>query len=313
MIIESWLLIAFIAPFLWALVAVIDTYFVHGIYSDEYDGTVVSGLFQIVPWILVLMGVIQFSFPGTEIAFLALFAGGFFITSFFCYFWALFVSNDTALMQTIWSLSIPAVPFFSWIILGEILLPMHYIGIGIALFGVLLFHFDAKVKRVGFFKIALPMFAAVVFLSLSMVIGKKAYEFSDQPDFWSIYLLFSTGAVITSFLILIIGRGRQSLGKLRHIASISKRYFIPFFLSESLSLIATVASQKAISLAPSVSYVVVIESLVPVFIMLISLAIFFITMNMGKFNSDIYREQFSGATVKIFATAFIALGIYIVV
>lgn len=311
--IESWILIAFIAPFLWALVAVIDTYFVHGVYSDEYDGTVVSGLFQVFPWILVLMGVIQFTFPGNEIAFLALFAGGFFITSFFCYFWALFVSNDTALMQTIWSLSIPAVPFFSWIILGEILLPMHYVGIGIALFGVLLFHFDAKVRKIGFLKIVLPMSAAVVFLSLSMVIGKKAYEFSDQPDFWSIYLLFSTGAVITSFLILLIGRGRQSLVKLRHIGSISKRYLVPFFLSEGLSLIATIASQKAISLAPSVSYVVVIESLVPVFIMLISLAIFSITMNIGKFNSDIYKEQFRGASMKILATIFIAIGIYIVV
>ncbi len=312
--IESWLLIAFIAPFLWALVAVIDTYFVHGVYSDEYDGTVVSGLFQVFPWILVLMGVIQFTFPGNEIAFLALFAGGFFITSFFCYFWALFVSNDTALMQTIWSLSIPTVPFFSWIVLGEILLPMHYVGIGIALFGVFLFHFDAKVKRIGFFKIVFPMFAAVVFLSLSMVIGKKAYEFSDQPDFWSIYLLFSVGAVITSFLILIIGRGRQSLVKLKHIASMSKRYFVPFFLSESLSLVATVTSQKAINLAPSVSFVIVIESLVPVFVMIMSilLARIFLSLKRSEYRR-LYEEQMMGVKMKLGATAMIALAIYLIV
>ena len=81
---ETWFLVALIAPFLWAIVAIIDTYFVDGVYEDEYDGTIISGGFQSLPWLLVLFGVVDFTFPGFELASLALLAGGFFFFSFFC-------------------------------------------------------------------------------------------------------------------------------------------------------------------------------------------------------------------------------------
>ena len=307
---QNWFLIALIAPCLWAMVAIIDTYFVHGVYEDEYDGAVISGVFQSLPWLLVPLGVIGFAFPPVEVAALALFSGGLFILAFFCYFKALFVSNDSALMQILWNVSVPVVPFFAWLVIGEVLTPVHYAGIGIAFLGTLLFNFDDTVKRIGFRRIALPMLGAVVFLSLSMVVAKKAYQLPDV-DFWSIFLLFSIGATITSLVVLAIGQ-RGAFERAKKITTLSGKYFFFFLTAEGLSLIATMTSQKAISLAPAVSFVAVIESLVPVFVMLISLVIVFVFRNTEKVDVNPYRNQVSGMGIKILALVFIAVGIYAV-
>jgi uncharacterized membrane protein len=306
-----WFLMALIAPILWALVSIIDNYSVHGIYEDEYDGMVVSGVFQSLPWLLVPLGVIGFTFPAIEVATLALFSGGLFILAFFCYFRALFVSNDSALMQILWNLSVPVVPFFAWLVIGEVLTAMHYAGIGIAFFGTLLFNFDGTVKRIGFRRIMLPMLGAVGFLSLSMVVAKKAYQLPDA-DFWSIFLLFSLGATVTSLVALALGK-KNPFEKAKKIATLSGKYFFFFLVAEGLSLGGTITSQKAISLAPAVSFVAVIESLVPVFVMMFSL--FLIQMMKVSGHAavgDVYKGQLSGAGIKILALAFVVIGIYIV-
>ncbi len=308
---ETWFLVALIAPFLWAIVAIIDTYFVDGVYEDEYDGTIISGVFQSLPWLLVLFGVVDFTFPGFEIASLALLAGGFFLFSFFCYFKALFVSNDTALMQIFWNISVLTVPFFAWLLISEVLTPVHYIGIVVAFFGITLFNFDKKVKRVGLARIVLPMMGAIVFLSLSMVITKEAYTLSF-PDFWSIFLLFSMGATVTSLAILAMGT-EEPFRKTHDILVLCKKYFFLFVLGETLSIVATVASQKAISLAPSVSFVTVIESLVPVFVMFISLLIVLFFRHAKWIDIRPYRDQVSDMGIKILALMFIIIGIYAVV
>jgi len=306
---QNWLLVALIAPCLWAVVAIIDTHFVHGVYEDEYDGTVISGVFQLLPWLLVPLGVIGFTYPGTEIALIALSAGGFLLLSFFCYFKALFVSNDSALMQIFWNVSVLVVPFFAWLLIGEVLASVHYAGIGVAFLGIMLLNFDGKVKGIGFFRIALPMLEAVVFLSFSMVVARMAYELTS--DFWSIFLLFSVGAAIAALLILVIGK-RNPFRRAKKIVELSRKYLLFFIIAEGLSIVATLTSQKAISIAPAVSFVAVIESLVPVFVMLISFIIVFVFRNFRKVDVIPYRNQFSDAGIKILALLFIAVGIYMI-
>ncbi|NCQ06371.1 MAG: EamA family transporter [Candidatus Moranbacteria bacterium] len=305
---QNWLLWSLIAPFLWAVVTVIDTHFVHDVYEDEYDGTVVSGVFQSLPWLLVPFGIVSFTFPEIEVAGLAFLAGGMFICSFFCYFKALFVSNDGALMQILWGVSVLVVPFFAWVFIGEVLQNIHYIGITIAFVGICLFNFDGKIKQVGFSRILLPMIGAIVFLSLSMVITKKVQQ--PDADFWSIFLVFSLGSTIFSLVILAIGK-KNPFKRAQKIATLSGKYFPIFAIAESLSIVATMTSQKAISLAPAVSFVAVIENLIPVFVMIISLSIVFVFRN-TKIDVSPYRSQVSGAGIKILALGFIAIGIYTV-
>lgn len=306
---QNWLLWSLIAPFLWAVTSVIDTHFVHDVYEDEYDGTVVSGMFQSLPWLLVPIGIVRFTFPEIEVAGLAFLAGGMFICSFFCYFKALFVSNDGSLMQILWGVSVLVVPFFAWMFIGEVLLDIHYVGIAVAFVGIFLFNFDGKIKQVGFSRILLPMIGAIVFLSLSMVITKKVQQ--PNADFWSIFLVFSAGATIFSLVILAIGK-KNPFRRAQKIANLSGEYFPIFAIAEGLSIVATMTSQKAISLAPAVSFVAVIESLIPVFVMIISLIVVFAFRNTKRFDVSPYWNQVSGAGIKILALAFIAIGIYTV-
>lgn len=306
---QNWFLIALIAPCLWAIVAIIDTHFVHGVYEDEYDGTVISGVFQSLPWLLVPLGVIEFIFPAVEAAILAFLAGGLFLLAFFSYFKALFVSNDSALMQILWNVSVLAVPFFAWLFIGEVLTSTHYAGIGLAFVGIMFFNFDRKIKGIGFRKITLPMLGAVGALSLSMVVAKKAYQL--DPDFWSVFLLLSLGATITAPAILAIGK-KNPLQRARKIVALSGKYFFFFAIAEMLSITATITSQKAISLAPAVSFVAVIESLVPVFVMLISFVIVLVFRSTESIDVRPYRNQVSGMGIKILALVFIVVGIYAV-
>ncbi|MFZ1655175.1 MAG: hypothetical protein WAT84_05095 [Candidatus Moraniibacteriota bacterium] len=306
---QNWFLLALVAPCLWALVAIIDTYTVHSVYEDEYDGAVISGVFQSLPWILVPLGIVQFTFPGIEIAVVALLAGGFFLLSFFCYFKALFVSNDSTLMEIIWNLNILVVPFFAWLLIGEVLVSAHYTGIAVAFLGIILFNFDRQTKEIGYYKILLPMLGAVVSMSLGMVISKQAYELSS--DFWSVFLLFSIGATIATFLILAIGR-RNPFLKAKKIASLSRKYFLLFIIAEGFSVIATLTSQRAISIAPAVSVVAVIESLAPVFVMIFSLILVTVFRNSGRIDLRSYHNQFSNAGIKMLALSLISVGIYLI-
>lgn len=308
-----WFLMALLSPLLWALVAIIDNHFVHGVYEDEYDGMVVSGVFQLLPWLLVPLGVVEFILPNVEMATLAFLAGGLFILAFLCYFRTLFVHNDSALAEIFWNLSVVVVPFFAWLLVGEVLKGVHYAGIGVAFLGTLLFNFDGGVKRVGFLRVAFPMMGAVIFLSLSMVLSRQVYE-ALKPDFWSVFLIFSLGATITSFVALTIMR-KNVFEKVKKIITLSKKYFLYFCLAEGLSLGSTITSQKAISLAPAVSFVSVLESLVPGFVMIFSLFLIQIMkiMKVSGTNVDVYKRQLSGAGIKIFALVLVVIGIYITV
>lgn len=305
----TWLLLAFVAPFLWAWVSTIDNYFVHSVYEDEFDGAIISGFFQSVPWLFVPLGLVQFQFPGVGTAWWAMGAGAFFLFSFICYFRALFMHNDSALIQILWNLSVPTVPFVAWFILSETLLPIHYAGIALAFVGVTLFVLDGGVTRDGFWKAAVPMFGAVLALSLSMVISKKAYGRSDA--FWSIYLFFCLGAtMLAAFLLVVVGRkkAKERAGK---IIRLSGKYFWFFLLAESLSVIGTLTSQGAIRLAPAVSFIAVIEALVPVFVMTNSLILVVCFRKLRRNGmQELYQEQLAGLRTKVLAVVLIVAGIY---
>lgn len=307
---NNWLLIAFITPFLWALVNIIDVYFVDSVYEDEYDGAMISGAFQIVPWLLVPIGIIPFSFPGTHAASLAVLGGIFFLLAFFFYFRALFSRNDVALIQVLWNLSVPLVPFLAWIFLGERLDVVHYTGIVIAFGGAMLLSFDPKIRSYGFVSMTGVMMAAVFFLSLSMVIEEWAYTVAG--DFWSVFLLFSLGATITGIGLSFLDK-KGGLERFRHIGGLSRKYFLVFLSAETLALLGTLTSQRAIDLSPSVSFVAVIESLVPAFVIAVSFLLSIVLFAKNRtLAGKLYRDQLVGLRMKVVSIALIAYGIYLI-
>lgn len=312
-----WLLVSFMAPLLWALVNIIDVYFVKGIYQDELDGTIITGLFQIIPAIVALFFINSgFAINGVShiewydpILLLALFGGFLFNLAFYYYFKALFRHSDAAFLQIIWSLTIIVVPVLSFIIFKEVLSWVQYLGMGIALIGALALSSSKKLKEKFSWRYLLIMSAAVVILSVSMICEDKVYgDLTSRGYGFSIgFLFFSLGAVLNGLFFAII--------KKRNPFPFIRKYFHIFIISEIINVLGNFASQKAIAIAPSVSFVAVVETFVPVFIVAISLLVL-AYLAWKKKKSDVvksmYEEQLDGVWVKVFATIIMSLGVYII-
>lgn len=306
----DWLLIALIAPVLWAFVSVIDNFFVESVYKDELDGIVISALFQLAPWLLVPLGILQFSsFESTSVW--AIGSGFFFLASLFQYFRSLFLVNDSALMQILWSLSVPLVPFFAFFFVNETLSLSHYLGIAVAFVGVLIFNFDIEPgagKRLR--RVAIPMAWAVVCMALSMVFGKKAFIVSSNIE--TNFLLFCLGGVFILLLVPLFDR-MTLVKRFIQTKDLMRGHFFVFSLAEGLSVMATFSSQWAIKLAPAISFVALIESLTPVFVVLVSIGVILFIRFFGNYALEkIYREQIVHMRVKILATVIIATGVFLI-
>ena len=151
-----WLVLAFLAPMFWAIVNVVDVYFVKGIYKDELDGSIITALFQIIPVLVILIllkisanqvGGLTSGINGKESLLLLALVGGFlFNLAIYFYYKALFNHDDVALLQIIWSLTIVVVPILSFLLLGEELPFYKYLGMGIVLLGVVLLSLNKKLE-----------------------------------------------------------------------------------------------------------------------------------------------------------------------
>lgn len=308
---QNWFIMALLVPFFVAIVNILDIYFVQSIYEDEWDGVLISGLFQLTPWLLVLSGLIEFHSPSLFPFLLALFAGGFLMVSFYFYFRVLFSSNDMVSVQVMSALSILLVPFLSWFMFGATLSPVHYFGILLAALGTLILSIAKKNESHQLRSFFYYIIIAVFFLSLSMVLQEQTYRLIGH-DFWTGFLLFTCGGFFMSLGLLLFDK-RPFMKRLAHIIHVSRNNLLVFAVAESISIFGILASQRAIDLSPSVSFVIVIESLLPIFILLMSgiLVLVFLFLDRKK-AQQMYRDQFSFFWIKICASVVIVAGIYLV-
>lgn len=297
---------------LWALVSLIDIYFINGVYENEFDGTIISGIFQLAPWVLIPW--LGFDLPDKRVATMAIAGGFLYSVSTFFYFKALFVSGDAVATELLWNLSIPIVPFLSFIFIGEHLSAIHYVGIGISFIGASLLSFDDKIRTKKVRGLPLIMIGAVIFLALSMIIEESVYK---KTDFWPGFLLFSLGAFIGGVffwafrMITGYGAGKKSLFRL------SKQYFWTFLFAETLAVCGVVFLQRALAVSPSASFVTIIGAFQPAFILVFSVLIVQANAALRKKNDDrlihrIYTEQLTGARTKLFALGIMTIGVWLV-
>src|SRR5260221_4158500 len=83
----SWFYLALLAPFLWAIVVLIDDNLIHHVYKSPYYGAIISGLFGVVPLISLSIRPVQAT--STLVAVLATTAGFLTAVYYFFYFKAL--------------------------------------------------------------------------------------------------------------------------------------------------------------------------------------------------------------------------------
>ncbi len=112
---------------------------------------------------------------------------------------------------------------------------------------------------------------------------------------------------------LLLFDKRSFMKRLTHIIHVSRNNLLVFVVAESISILGILTSQRAIDLSPSVSFVIVIESLLPIFILLMSgiLALVFLFLDRKK-AQQMYQDQFSFFWIKICASVVIVSGVYLV-
>src|SRR3989339_52336 len=225
---SNWLIVAFLAPMSWALVNIIDVYFVEEIYRDEVDGTIISGIFQILPWIIIFplfninisdyfsinfgyysSNKMQFSFFMHDSLLYSLMGGLLFSLVFYFYYRALFRQNDVSLVEIFNNLSVVIIPFVAYIFFREKLSFIGYVGMGITLLGAMMLMGDSIVKKNISFSLLSTMFACALFLSLSLVFEEHAYSILnvqglDNSGFWAGFFFFSLGVFVGSIIFAVV-------------------------------------------------------------------------------------------------------------
>lgn len=308
---DNWLAIAFCAPMCFAMMNVIDVYFVDAIYNNEFDGTIISGMFQVVPWMLVPW--VTFELPEPWTMLLAVAGGLLFLMSSFFYFKTLFISNDAVVAELFSNLSMVVVPVLSFLFVNERLTTSQYIGILLSFIGAGILSLNRRIREQHLSRVFLTMLAAVFFLSVSMITEGVVYK---KTGFWSGFLFFSFGCFIGGIIFWIV-RNNRGMTKQGSLLRLSKRYLVPFLIAEGLAVCGVTASQRAIDLSPSVSFVSVInEGFQPAFTVLFSLiiAVGISLFSGGKYQTvkDVYEKQLVGVRDKVVAIFIMALGVYLI-
>ncbi|MFZ1720700.1 MAG: hypothetical protein WAU28_05170 [Candidatus Moraniibacteriota bacterium] len=302
---QTWLLVAFIAPFLWALVVLLDVYFTQKAYSEAAEGTIISAFYQGI--VLLSIPFVGYSWPSSGWMFLL--SGMCFIFSCHWYLRSLVIGGDGAIAQIVWNFSILLVPVFAWIISGEELQSVHYIGVALVFLGVVFFAWDKSLSRHLHRRIVKNMLPAIGAISLSMALQKEG--FNEAPDFLPGFFTFSLGVVAGGCVTFLFHPRKRDIAS--RITKLCKRYWHSFLLGETLSVIAVFSSSYAISLAPSISFIVIIESLIPVFVMFFSflLSRLFFVLKRPEYRA-LYEEQVVHIGRKVSALAVVIFGIYLI-
>lgn len=303
---DNWVLLGLLAAGGWAMSSVLDVCFVsEGIYGDPIDGPVIAGLFFFLPAVAAARSLgsadIDWAYAG-----LAMLSAGCYLLHVYFYFRGLFELNDASNAEIFNTLSVLLVPLLAFLFLDEQVASMDYAAIVVAGAGVLILVMlqSARISRrtIGFLS------ASVVFISVSMVLQARALEVAD-------YNVAAGVFSITAFVLASVGLAFLKTRR-RHLIRMCRRFGYAFVLVQLLELGAVFGSQRATDVGPSVSLVALLESALPVFIMLFSW-VFVVVSRRWRMTGAIeirraLASQITAAPSKLTALAMITAAIALV-
>jgi len=303
---DNWIIVAFIAPVVWATSCIIDVCFVsENIYRRPMDGTIISGLVSVIPCVYFLINIDSWAGISLTDAIPAVVAGVVYFLHSYYYFRALFCINDASGAETFISMSVLVVPVFAFLFLGERLDTIYYVAAIAALIGIVILiacHFKS-INRRAIWNLSF----AVVYISLCMVV--QAWVFKKM-DFQHGITLFCAGSFGTALLVCLF---KPSQGK--RIAGICRRYGPILIFAELIGILAVLMSHRATSISPSVTLVAIVECSLPVFIILLSLAVRTIPKRWYSISTDTHEAlalQVSSLPAKLVSLSLISFAIVLV-
>lgn len=314
---HNWKVIVFVAPALWAIVNIIDLYFVGDVYKNAHEGATITGFIQLL--VLLPAPFLSLTLPDLPAIIFSILSGFCLVVSYFFYFRALFKDSDATFLQILWNTVSILTPILAFIFLGERLFAKQYLGILVVLTGVFLISFKKKASAKDLKKVLWDMSGAVLFFSLQMIFAKEAYT---RASFTESLMFYSVGAILAGVLFFVLNyiSYHRHLHFFHHTHSFfkeKKQYFHWFFLVEVVTLLGVITAQWVINIAPSVSLVSVIEpSSQPVFIIIFSVLIFLfakVFLSERRKNMKFFHnEQLDRLPIKLVAMIIMAIGVYLI-
>lgn len=270
----------------WALSCVFDICFIgKGIYREPMDGPLIAGLFCVVPLFSVdsWRPALQVEI---EIGSVAILAGIFYLLHIYFNFKALFALNDATNAEIFNTLSVLIVPVLAFLFLGEVLLPLHYLAIGLSVTGILALVRFQRARLTA--QVAAYLAVSVIFVSLMMVMQAWVLE---SVAYDVAVLLFSLAAFCAMSVALVL---RPALR--RRALRLGAQYGVVLCAVQLLELGGVLGSQRATDVGPSVSLVALLECSLPVFVMLFSWVLLAVSRHRRDQDGNGYRSALRAQT-----------------
>lgn len=288
---DTWIIVGLISAAAWGLSCVIDVCFVgEGIYRKPVDGPLVAGIFYIVP--LAVFGLPTTTFSATTsdvdpgIVAVASLSGIAYLLHIYFYFRALFALNDASNAEIFNTLSVLIVPVLAFVIIGEILEPMHYVALGLAMTAIAVLVSTQLLTLT--WTVTLNLGLSVLFISLSMVLQAWVLQFvAYETAAW----LFAAAIFLGVMGVLAVRAPTR-----RRIVRLCGRFGALFIGVELLEVVAVLGSQLATDIGPSVSLVALLECSLPVFVMLFSWLFFGLSRHVAVIDTETIRSALAKQT-----------------
>src|SRR3989344_8177874 len=281
----SWFYLALLAPFLYAIVNLIDDNLLRFVYKGPYLAAAASGIFGTLP----LISLFFIDWTPITIAQTALMLLAGFLTAvyYFFYFKSLAVESPSVVIAML-GLVPATLPILAYFLLDERLTSTQLIGFIVVLIASLALAMT-EVKKFKFSAALLPVLIVVTILDTTLLLTKYVY---DQAAFYPAFMVFSIGLGLGGIYFALI----MFFDKRKYDLSIFKRsihkLFVIFVVVELLAVGAEFTSSLAVSRG-AVSLVRVVEGIQPMYLLLIALLL-------HPLSPKHFREATEGQLVKKF-------------
>ena len=301
---NNWLFICIVACFLYAVDNILDNIFIgRNVYVDPVTGTITTCLISSLFLIALFFNNININVDNFNLNMLGIVSGLLYSLYIFFSLKSLHALNDSTNIKTLLGFRVILLPFLAAFLLDENLVKHQYIGIAIAILGVLILSLSTH-SRCQTTKITSSIHCAVFLLSISMLIQKQLYL---SLDFLTGLTLFMIGRLLGGLLFWLAC-------DTNHSTRIIKKHFLVLLFAKMTGVSALILIQRGICLTPSVTFVAIIECLVPVFIIFLSALLipFIKALSNNKDLISIFQIQLHQLSDKLMATVFIITGLIVI-
>lgn len=259
-----WIFFALLAPLLFAIVHVMDSYCVEEIFEKPWMGMVISSITSMM--VLLTIPFVMPFYSGVEISLnifaLAILAGVLIQINQAIYFEAL-NNSDASIVSSYWNL-VPAItPLASYILLGDLLGIFQYVGILIIIFGS---YFLSKIdKKISFNSNAFTLIFIASILQVTAIFIMN-FVFDSAP-YYLVFIGFNIGLTLTGLFPLLFTDAKAIF--CTNIKSIYNNLKILIAI-EIVNLFAYASLQAALKFGHP-SLVTALEASTPAYVFLISL------------------------------------------